>query len=372
MWRNTIKIKLEGAIMKAVRLKLRQTSANYRREETIDNKMTYPLPPFSTVIGMLHQACGYRSYQEMDISIQGRYGALKKEVYYDHCFLNSLQNDRGMLVKMKNPDLLSKAFVKVAEAKKPQGNDFRKGITIQVYDEEGIQEYRELKDLRGQLDAFNNQRIKPAISRAKQHVKVLSERRKKEADAERSKCIALREKEIKASIAEINNRFKAYEEEHYKIPYSRFRTLTCGPKYYEVLSDVELVIHVSAAEEVLEDIIVHQSSIQSLGRSEDFVNVIEAELVELTAVDGDYKSQYSAYLPIAAVVEKDILLKEREGISAGGTRYYLPKNYVIKSGKRVFSRKGILYTSDYEVDEESRKGSIWIDHGSQNYIVSFV
>jgi len=357
--------------MKAVRLKLRQTSANYRREETIHNKMTYPLPPFSTVIGMLHRACGYRSYQEMDISIQGKYGALKKEVYYDHCFHNSLQNDRGILVKMKNPDLLSKAFVKVAE-EKLQGSNFRKGNNIQVYDEDGIQEYRELKDLKEQLDAFNKQRIKPAISRAKRHLKVLSERRKKEADAERNKRIALREKEIKASITEINNRFKTYEEEHYKTPYSRFRTLTCRPKYYEVLSDVERVIHVSAAEEVLEDIIAHQSSLQSLGRSEDFVNVIGAELVELTAVDGHYSSQYSAYLPIAGVMGKDILLKEREGISAGGTRYYLPKNYVIQDGKRCFSRKGVLYTSDYEVDEESREGSVWIDHGSQNYIVSFV
>ena len=358
--------------MKAVRLKLRQTSANYRREETIDNKMTYPLPPFSTVIGMLHQACGYHSYHEMDISIQGKYGALKKEVYYDHCFLNSLQNDRGMLVKMKNPDLLSKAFVKVAEAKKPQGNDFRKGITIQVYDEDGIQEYRELKDLKEQIDDFNNQRIKPAINQAKQYLKVLSARKKKEMGVECNKRIALREKEIKASITEIDNRFKAYEEEHYKIPYSRFRTLTCGPKYYEVLSDVELVIHVSAAEEVLEDIIFHQSSIQSLGRSEDFVEVIEAEVVELTAVAGYYNSQYSAYLPITTIVGEDILIKKREGIPAGGTRYYLPKNYIIRDGKRCFSRKGVLYTSDYEVNEESREGSVWIDHGSQNYIVSFV
>ena len=74
--------------MEAVRLKLRQATANYRREETVDNKMTYPLPPFSTVIGALHKACGYREYHPMDLSIQGNYGALKKKVYTDHCFLN--------------------------------------------------------------------------------------------------------------------------------------------------------------------------------------------------------------------------------------------------------------------------------------------
>ena len=31
--------------MKCLRIKLTQSSANYRREETVTNKMTYPLPP---------------------------------------------------------------------------------------------------------------------------------------------------------------------------------------------------------------------------------------------------------------------------------------------------------------------------------------
>ena len=34
--------------MKALRIKLHQASANYRKEETAENKMTYPLPPIST------------------------------------------------------------------------------------------------------------------------------------------------------------------------------------------------------------------------------------------------------------------------------------------------------------------------------------
>ena len=42
----------------AIRLVLYQSSANYRRPETFENKMTYPLPPFSTVIGAIHKACG--------------------------------------------------------------------------------------------------------------------------------------------------------------------------------------------------------------------------------------------------------------------------------------------------------------------------
>ena len=55
--------------MKAFRLIIKQTSANYRKPETIKNKMTYPLPPFSTVIGALHNACGYTEYKEMNLSI---------------------------------------------------------------------------------------------------------------------------------------------------------------------------------------------------------------------------------------------------------------------------------------------------------------
>ena len=39
--------------MKALRIKLRQNQASYTREETVNNRMTYPLPQYSTVIGLL-------------------------------------------------------------------------------------------------------------------------------------------------------------------------------------------------------------------------------------------------------------------------------------------------------------------------------
>ena len=88
--------------MRALRLVIHQSSANYKREETVENKMTYPLPPFSTVIGALHSACGYREYKPMDISIQGRYRSMRRKPYTDFCFLNSTQDDRGTLVKMRS------------------------------------------------------------------------------------------------------------------------------------------------------------------------------------------------------------------------------------------------------------------------------
>lgn len=59
--------------MKAIRLKLYQNMVNYRIPNSFQLKETYPLPPPSTVIGMIHNLCGYEEYHPMDISIQGKY-----------------------------------------------------------------------------------------------------------------------------------------------------------------------------------------------------------------------------------------------------------------------------------------------------------
>lgn len=82
--------------MKVVRIKLRQNAASYAREETSDNKMTYPLPHFSTIIGAIHNACGYTEYKPMDISVQGRFRSMQREVYANHTLLNSTNDDRSI------------------------------------------------------------------------------------------------------------------------------------------------------------------------------------------------------------------------------------------------------------------------------------
>ena len=46
--------------MEALRIHLTQTSANYKREEVIENKMT-TASTFSTVIGALHHVCGFEA-----------------------------------------------------------------------------------------------------------------------------------------------------------------------------------------------------------------------------------------------------------------------------------------------------------------------
>lgn len=349
--------------MEAVRIRLKQQTANYRREETINNKMTYPLPPFSTVIGAIHSMCGYREYHEMDISIQGKYGGLKKKVYTDHCFLNSLQNDRGILVKMVNPDMLSGAYVEVAEAKKSQGNDFYKGITIAVKNKAYLQEYRELKDLKETISAFQKERIKESFQPKLKRLKASLKQRKAvyKDDSERLELIKKREKELTALDKLVKQRLKEYEEQHYKIPYSRFRTLAKGPKYYELLTDVELILHIHSSHEVLEDILQNIYNLKAIGRSEDAVEVIDAQMVELRQVEESVQSKYYAYLSAKAVKNEWVMMEESEGITAQGTRYFLNKDYTIVDGKRQFHKKAVVYTSGHYAEPNEEMEHIYVD-----------
>lgn len=116
--------------MKAIRLHIKQNSANYKKEETVQNRMTFPLPPYSTVIGAIHKACGYTSYHPMQVSVQGKYGSLKTKMYKDDCFLNSLNDDRNLLVKMKNPDMLSSAYQVVLLHKRLKETALKKALQL--------------------------------------------------------------------------------------------------------------------------------------------------------------------------------------------------------------------------------------------------
>lgn len=359
--------------MKALRLVLHQSSANYKREETVENKMTYPLPPFSTVIGALHNACGYREYRDMDISIQGRYGAMHREPYTDFCFLNSTQDDRGMLVKMKNTDMLSTAFEPVAIAKKPQGNSFRNGTTIQIYNQKLLEEYRRLKDLYDELAKFKKQRLEPVMELLKRRKKTLEEKKKvyKKNSIQYIRA-EKREKELKQIKEQIKERLQTFQKEQYESPISKFRTLTKSMKFYEILDDIELIIHVRAEEEVLKDIFEHRYEIKSIGRSEDFVSVEEAKMVNLLEdVDDEVESEYSAYLNFALFRKEPSPIFIDEKYGAGGTRYWLNKNYTIIDGKRKFEKKDVLYVSGYMVDRFV--DGLYLDSdGEEKYIVNFL
>ena len=67
--------------MKAIKITARQTLASYRKPSSMQIKESFPLPPYSTVIGMVHAACGFEEYVDMDVSVQGSYYSKTNELY---------------------------------------------------------------------------------------------------------------------------------------------------------------------------------------------------------------------------------------------------------------------------------------------------
>jgi len=356
--------------MRVLRIVLTQNKAHYRKEESLQNKMTYPLPPFSTVIGAIHAACGFKEYQPMDLSIQGNYQSLSSQPYTDHAFLDSVMDDRGILVKMKNPTLLSSSFDKVATALKSQRNSFKNNVTINVHNRELMEEYWQLRQLNDEIQAFKGTKLKKVNALFKKRKKSLAEKRKKfdKISVEFTK-ISEREKEIKAKEKEINDQIKAFEYENYKLPISLYQSLTTSLKYYEILHEVKLIIHIKADEETLDSIHENIYNLKSLGRSEDFVDVVECEFVELNSeIEDEIESEYSAYLSADLVKRKEIRLIKRDDIPASGTKYWLNKVYhKDEKGARVFEKVKVIYASNYFIDEDS-EGVFYDEVG---YIVDF-
>ena len=66
---------------KAVRLEIYQNLVNYKKPTSFQLKESYPLPPPSTVIGMVHFACGYLETKNMDVSIQGSFNSRVYDLY---------------------------------------------------------------------------------------------------------------------------------------------------------------------------------------------------------------------------------------------------------------------------------------------------
>ena len=77
--------------MKAIRVRLRQDMVNYKKPTSFQLKETYPLPPYSTVIGMVHSLCGYTKYQPMQVSVQGKYFSKVNDLYTRYEFKNAMK-----------------------------------------------------------------------------------------------------------------------------------------------------------------------------------------------------------------------------------------------------------------------------------------
>ena len=81
--------------MKAIRIKLEQELVNYKVPTSFQLKESYPLPPYSTVIGMVHNACGYTEYKDMKISVQGRYHSKVNDLFTRYEFKPESKYESG-------------------------------------------------------------------------------------------------------------------------------------------------------------------------------------------------------------------------------------------------------------------------------------
>ena len=81
--------------MKAIRVKLHQDMVNYKKPTSFQLKETYPLPPYSTVIGMVHNLCGYTEYHPMKVSVQGKYFSKVNDLYTRYEFKNGMKYEEA-------------------------------------------------------------------------------------------------------------------------------------------------------------------------------------------------------------------------------------------------------------------------------------
>lgn len=359
--------------MKILRIKLKQAQASYTREETVDNHTTYPLPPFSTIIGALHNICGYTSYHPMDISVQGKYGSMQKEYYTNLGLLNNREEDRNLLVYLKNPQLLSKGFIQIGEGLKSQGNSFINRKTVRIDNEEYYTKYVDLMRRKKELDEENKDVIKPKIKELKDKEKKLkSEQKKYDKNSEEYEKLKNEINDIKNKCKFIDSDFKNKYKKEYDDLQKHFKTLVKKPSMQEVLYDIELVIHVRTDDETANDILENIQNFVSLGRSEDFIELIEAKETEICSPKSrvHLKNDFKIYTNLSEVTkEKNIgkfFIADGDNTrEAKGTVYYISKDYIIENNRRVFHKIPCLYSSNIAI--QKRSGGIIDDEG---YILS--
>jgi len=71
-----------------IRIKALQTMVNYRNPTSFLIRESYPLPPYSTVVGMIHNVCGFDSWRPMCVSVQGQTHGITSDVFVRYSFGN--------------------------------------------------------------------------------------------------------------------------------------------------------------------------------------------------------------------------------------------------------------------------------------------
>ncbi len=71
---------------KAIRLECYQNMPNYKKPASMEFKESFKLPPYSTVIGMIHKVCDFKEYKPMQISVQGNSKSIVSDMYTRYFF----------------------------------------------------------------------------------------------------------------------------------------------------------------------------------------------------------------------------------------------------------------------------------------------
>ena len=92
-------------ITKAIKIECYQNMPNYKRPSSIQFQESFKLPPYSTVIGMIHKVCSCKNgeYMPMKVSIQGEIKSSLTDLYTRYFFGIKYDPQRHQL-KVKNTD----------------------------------------------------------------------------------------------------------------------------------------------------------------------------------------------------------------------------------------------------------------------------
>lgn len=92
-------------VNKAIRLECYQNMPNYKKPASMEFKESFKLPPYSTVIGMIHKVCNFTEYKPMKISIQGNSKSIVGDMYTRYFFTpNKCEGDRTYFAIINKED----------------------------------------------------------------------------------------------------------------------------------------------------------------------------------------------------------------------------------------------------------------------------
>ena len=337
--------------MEVLKLKIFQKNANYRIKDSVLNRMTSPLPSFSMVVGAIHNACNWTDYHEMQICIQGQFGSMSNDLKKANYLFNSKTNDRGTFIKISDDSFSPYSCHSICASTTSQGSNFEKGIKTRYYNKNEYENYlnkiTELKNCKNKITEITNE-IK----------KIKSERKDFDKNTDKYQESINEELLLKQMLAKMKDKKNDLEK---KI--AKYTSMNTAPYRCEVLNSVNLVLYIHASTNDLKTIYENIYNLTSIGRSEDFIDLIDCEIINLKEdIHKEYnnKKGYNSYIDYDLVKNNDISIEDNnEDSLINATVYRINKDYVINNGRRIFNKKKVVYASEYSIEENCK--NVYID-----------